>query len=109
MTDSRADPVLIRTENYLGHITLNRPRQINALTLEMVHRGAGALASWVDDPRIRAVLIDGAGDRGLCAGGDIRCCTRDWTGVAPAPAEFWTDEYRMNSTLRTTRNRSSPT
>src|SRR6478609_8197852 len=99
VTDSAADPVLIRTENYLGHITLNRPRQINALTLEMIHSVQDALASWVDDPRIAAVLIDGAGDRGLCAGGDIRLLYEGLTGTAPAPAEFWSDEYRMNSTL----------
>jgi len=86
-------------ENYLGHITLNRPRQINALTLEMVHAVQAALASWVDDPSIAAVLIDGAGDRGLCAGGDIRVLYEGLAGLAPAPAQFWTDEYRMNSTL----------
>ena len=99
VTDSAADPVLIRAENYLGHITLNRPRQINALTLEMIHSVQEALASWADDPRITAVLIDGAGDRGLCAGGDIRLLYEGLTGIAPAPAEFWSDEYRMNSTL----------
>ena len=99
VTGSAADPVLIRAENYLGHITLNRPRQINALTLEMIHAVQAALASWVDDPRIAVVLIDGVGDRGLCAGGDIRLLYQGLTGAAPAPAEFWTDEYRMNSTL----------
>ena len=99
VTDSAADPVLIRAENYLGHITLNRPRQINALTLEMIHAVQDALASWVDDPRIAVVLIDGAGDRGLCAGGDIRLLYEGLAGTAPAPAEFWSDEYRMNSTL----------
>ncbi len=99
VTGSAADPVLIRAENYLGHITLNRPRQINALTLEMIHAVQAALASWVDDPRIAVVLIDGAGDRGLCAGGDIRLLYEGLTGTAPAPAEFWTDEYRMNSTI----------
>ena len=99
VTDSAADPVLIRAENYLGHITLNRPRKINALTLEMIHSVQNALAAWVDDPRITAVLIDGAGDRGLCAGGDIRLLYEGLTGIAPAPAEFWSDEYRMNSTL----------
>ncbi len=99
MTNSAADQVLIRAENHLGHITLNRPRQINALTLDMIHAVQDALASWVDDPRISVVLIDGAGDRGLCAGGDIRLLYKGLAGIAPAPAEFWTDEYRMNSTL----------
>jgi enoyl-CoA hydratase len=99
VTDPAADPVLVRTEGRLGHITLNRPRQINALTLEMINSVRDALASWVDDPRIAIVLIDGAGDRGLCAGGDIRLLYEGLAGIAPAPAQFWTDEYRMNSTL----------
>ena len=45
------------------------------------------------------MLIDGAGDRGLCAGGDIRLLYEGIAGTAPAPASFWADEYRMNSTL----------
>jgi enoyl-CoA hydratase len=99
VTDAPADPVIIRAENYLGHITLNRPRQINALTLEMVHAVQAALASWAPDPSIAVVLIDGAGDRGLCAGGDIRMLYEGLAGLAPGPAQFWTDEYRMNCTL----------
>ena len=99
VTDASTDQVLIRAENYLGHITLNRPRQINALTLEMIHAVQDALATWVDDPRIAVVLIDGAGDRGLCAGGDIRLLFEGLTGIAATPVAFWTDEYRMNSTL----------
>jgi enoyl-CoA hydratase len=99
VTDSAADQVLIRVENYLGHITLNRPRQINALTLEMINAVRAALTAWVDDPRVAVVLIDGAGDRGLCAGGDIRLLFDGLVGIAPAPAKFWTDEYRMNLAL----------
>jgi enoyl-CoA hydratase len=99
VSDPAKPSVLIRVENYLGRITLNRPRQINALTLDMIHLVQQALADWATDAQVRAVLIDGAGDRGLCAGGDIRALYDGLSGRAGAPATFWSDEYEMNSTL----------
>ena len=76
----------------------------------MVHAVLDALASWREDPDVAAVLIDGAGERGLCAGGDIRLLHQGITGNAVDPAVFWADEYRMNSDARgTTRSRSSRT
>jgi enoyl-CoA hydratase len=103
MGDSTGDAdnsdVVIRRENQLGHITLNRPRQINALNFGMIRAVQGALDAWATDPDVRLVLIDGAGDRGLCAGGDIRLLHEGIAGSAAAPATFWVDEYRMNSTL----------
>ena len=62
----------IRRQGSLGRITLNRPRAINALTLGMLLAIDAALDAWADEPAIAAILIDGAGERGLCAGGDIR-------------------------------------
>lgn len=92
--------VVIRRENDLGHITLNRPRQINVLNFGMIEAVQGALDAWATDPDVKLLLIDGAGDRGLCAGGDIRLLYEGIAGSAAAPATFWADEYRMNSTLR---------
>jgi enoyl-CoA hydratase len=89
--------VLIRVEGRLGRITLNRPRRINALTADMIGRVRAALARWSSDPAVGAVLIDGAGDRGLCAGADIREL-HDSLGL-DAPASFLADEYRMNLEL----------
>ncbi len=99
MSDPDSPDVIIRIENYLGHITLNRPRQINALNFGMIQAVRGALEEWVNDPAVKLVLIDGAGDRGLCAGGDVRLLYEGLAGTAPTPASFWVDEYRMNSTL----------
>ena len=99
VSDPVSPDVLIRREKYLGHITLNRPRQINALNFGMINAVQDALDRWLTDPAVRMVLIDGAGDRGLCAGGDIRLLYEGIAGVAAAPASFWIDEYRMNSTL----------
>ncbi|MDF3313949.1 enoyl-CoA hydratase/isomerase family protein, partial [Rhodococcus sp. T2V] len=50
---------------------MNRPKAINALNHTMVARIAAALAAWAGDDEVKAVVITGAGDRGLCAGGDI--------------------------------------
>jgi enoyl-CoA hydratase len=99
VSDPDSPDVVIRIENFLGHITLNRPRQINALNFGMIRAVQDALDAWVNDPVVKLVLIDGAGDRGLCAGGDIRLLYEGITGDAAAPATFWADEYRMNSTL----------
>jgi enoyl-CoA hydratase len=91
--------VLIRVEGVVGHVTLNRPRAINALTLDMVRVIDAALTAWVDDPAVAAVVIDGAGERGLCAGGDIRAIYEAARVGDPAPLTFWREEYRLNARL----------
>ncbi|QFG20215.1 enoyl-CoA hydratase/isomerase family protein [Actinomadura sp. WMMB 499] len=93
------DAVLLRTRGGLGHITLNRPRAINALTHDMVRRIDAALAGWAADDAISTVLIDGAGDRGLCAGGDIRSIYDDARTGGTASADFWRDEYLLNARI----------
>ena len=65
-------PVLVRVEGRLGHLTLNRPQRINALGQDMIQLVHRALDRWAVDPDVELVLIDGAGSRGLCAGGDIK-------------------------------------
>ncbi|MET3804054.1 enoyl-CoA hydratase [Nakamurella sp. UYEF19] len=93
----RADgPVLITTGDGLGHLTLNRPRAINALDHEMVGLITAALTAWEHDDDVAAVIISGAGDRGLCAGGDIRAIYQDALSGGTASIDFWRDEYLMN-------------
>ncbi|MEV8391078.1 MULTISPECIES: enoyl-CoA hydratase/isomerase family protein [unclassified Streptomyces] len=90
------EPVLTARAGRTAHLTLNRPRALNALTHPMVRTIDEALAAWQGDDDVTAVVISGAGDRGLCAGGDIRVIhedTRTGGGVSPA---FWRDEYRLN-------------
>lgn len=93
------ETVLVRREGRVGRLTLNRPRALNALTHAMVSRLDAALTEWEGDPSVRTVLIDGAGERGLCAGGDIRAIYEDArTGGTASPA-FWRDEYRLNARI----------
>lgn len=89
--------VLVTREGGLGILTLNRPAAMNALTHGMVNRLAEALEGWSDDPGIRTVLIRGAGDRGLCAGGDVVSLhAAAVSGDRELPARFWADEYALN-------------
>ncbi|OLZ49794.1 enoyl-CoA hydratase/isomerase family protein [Amycolatopsis keratiniphila] len=80
----------------IGRITLNRPRALNSLNHGMVLAMLDHLEAWRADPGVRAVLIDGAGDRGLCAGGDIRAIYEDARAGGTASLRFWADEYRLN-------------
>ncbi|MEV5979444.1 enoyl-CoA hydratase/isomerase family protein [Streptomyces sp. NPDC052114] len=93
-------PVLLRREGRAGHIVLNRPRAINALNHPMVELMAGALDAWERDESVATVVLTGAGERGLCAGGDIRSIHDDVrAGRAAASAAFWHDEYRLNARI----------
>jgi enoyl-CoA hydratase len=77
-------------------VTLNRPRALNALTLEMCRQLDAWLAAWAADPEVSAVVVKGAGPRAFCAGGDVRAI---WEGVrdgSELPAAFFAAEYRMN-------------
>jgi enoyl-CoA hydratase len=86
---------LTGTEGSLGRIRLNRPKAINALTLPMIQHIQDALDKFENDPALSAVLISGEGERGLCAGGDIRALYDH--GRSGFGEEFFTAEYRMNA------------
>ncbi|MDX3631052.1 enoyl-CoA hydratase/isomerase family protein [Streptomyces europaeiscabiei] len=95
-----AEPVLLRTAGRAAHIILNRPRALNALNHAMVRRIDEALTAWEHDPAVQTVVITGAGERGLCAGGDIRVVHDDARdGDGTASAAFWYDEYHLNARI----------
>ncbi|UED86759.1 enoyl-CoA hydratase/isomerase family protein [Streptomyces profundus] len=89
--------VLLRVDGRAGVITLNRPRAINALSHAMVRAVDAALRDWERDPAVRTVVVEGAGERGLCAGGDIRAIHDDARAGTGAARDFWYDEYRLNA------------
>lgn len=100
VTDDAAPTVLARPAGRLGWLTLNRPRAINALDLEMIRALHAALDAWEGDTDIDVVLIDGAGDRGLCAGGDVRDLAARITAGHPAEvALFFQEEYALNARI----------
>lgn len=101
VTESTAAPrVLVRTEGALGRLTLNRPEAINALDLGMIQLLTEALEAWRDDTDVQIVLIDGEGERGMCAGGDVRGLhAQIVAGRADETAEFFRAEYALNAMI----------
>ncbi|MGV0341416.1 3-hydroxyisobutyryl-CoA hydrolase [Corynebacterium mastitidis] len=93
-------PVLTLVENTTGIIRLNRPRALNSLNPEMVRAIAEALDRWRDDPAITQVLVESAGEKGFCAGGDVRYAReRILEGRTGEVDEFFAREYTMNKAL----------
>jgi len=92
--------VIASRQGRIGHILLNRPRTLNALDHEMILSISAALDAWRDDASVHAVVIEGAGDRAFCAGGDIRT-VRDAAlrGDAAEITAFFTEEYALNTAI----------
>lgn len=93
------DEVLIRVEGTAGRITLNRPKALNALTLGMVRAIWPTLLAWKDDPAVELVILDGAGERGLCAGGDVRWLYDSRARGLDDALAFWREEYALNALI----------
>ena len=91
--------VRLERSGHLGHIILNRPRAINALTSAMVSLISAALDEWEHDDGVATVLLSGAGERGLCAGGDIVAIYRDAGNGGTESARFWAEEYALNARI----------
>ena len=95
------DEAICRRCGAIGHITLNRPQALNALTLNMVRAISRALDDWEHDPTVKAVVVEGAGDRAFCAGGDIRLLWEQGTaGDHKAQLDFWREEYVLNVRIK---------
>ena len=89
--------LIVAREGAIGRIRLNRPRALNALTIDMVRAFAQALDAFAADPEIVAVFVTGEGERGLCAGGDIRAL-HDLKDRDKEPYKaFWRAEYRLDA------------
>src|SRR3954453_4179654 len=105
MTASRAavagqEPDLIaRREGAAGVIRLNRPKAINAVTLEMFREVDRALDWFEIDPAIGLILLEGAGERGLCAGGDIRALYESSKVRGDLGKILWREEYILNARI----------
>lgn len=96
----REAEVLVRREGRVGRIELNRPEVINALNPAMIRAISAALTDWEQDPGVSAVAITGAGERGLCAGGDIVAVRRVAIAGRLGEAEgFWREEYLLNAQI----------
>ncbi|MBV6286128.1 enoyl-CoA hydratase/isomerase family protein [Pseudomonas aegrilactucae] len=89
-------PVLAEVRNHIGHLTLNRPAGLNALTLSMVRQLQSALDAWAADPNVRAVVLRGEGPKGFCAGGDIRSLYDSFKAGDSLHRDFFVEEYALD-------------
>jgi enoyl-CoA hydratase len=83
----------------VGFVTLNRPKAINSLNQSMVSRLRAVLTAWEQDDAISAVVLSGAGERGLCAGGDVVAIYHSARADGAEARRFWHDEYLMNGQI----------
>jgi enoyl-CoA hydratase/carnithine racemase len=92
--------VSTRVARGTGTITLDRPRALNSLSLEMVRALTATLLAWRDDDRVKAVVLTSSSEKALCAGGDIRffydAGRATPTGGSALLEDFFTEEYALN-------------
>ncbi|HMD63345.1 MAG TPA: enoyl-CoA hydratase/isomerase family protein [Stellaceae bacterium] len=92
------DEILLGRKGGLAILTINRPRALNALTLDNYRRFDPVLRAWAADPAVDAVVVRSAGQRGFCAGGDVRAVYEAGRGIGgdpDLPAVFFREEYEL--------------
>jgi len=99
MSSVEEGDLIVRREGAAGVIRLNRPKAINAMTLEMSIGIDAALDRFEKDPEVALIILEGAGERGLCAGGDIRSLWDSSREGGDLGARFWRQEYVMNARI----------
>src|ERR1700755_3008445 len=99
MSSVEEGDLIVRREGAAGVIRLNRPKAINAMTLEMSEGIDAALDRFEMDPEVAVIILEGSGERGLCAGGDIRGLWESSCEGGDLGARFWRQEYIMNARI----------
>ncbi|WP_116374183.1 enoyl-CoA hydratase/isomerase family protein [Mycobacterium sp. MFM001] len=94
-----SEEILTRVDDGIGFVTLNRPKAINSLNQTMVNVLRSVLTEWERDDAVRAVVLSGAGERGLCAGGDVVAIYHSARADGVAARRFWYDEYLLNAQI----------
>ena len=92
--------IIARKRGRAGRITLNRPKALHALNMDMVQLMTERLLAWAKDPEVELIIIDHApGSRGFCAGGDVRMLARSGNLDGREAAAFFRAEYQLNELL----------
>lgn len=97
--DYQGNEILTAKKGALGLVALNRPRVLNSLSHDMILDFGKALATFEADPQVAAVLVTGEGERGLCAGGDIRMFYESGKAGDGKASHFLKAEYRLNARI----------
>ncbi|QJB68997.1 enoyl-CoA hydratase/isomerase family protein [Parasphingorhabdus halotolerans] len=93
------EDLIIRKSGRVGHISLNRPKVIHSLNLEMCMAMTDVLLEWKDDDSVDAIIIDHSEGRGFCAGGDIAMLRESGMNDGKEGREFFYKEYQLNHLL----------
>jgi enoyl-CoA hydratase/carnithine racemase len=93
------DDIRFSQEGAFGVVTLSRPKALNSLTAEMCAVMDRQLRAWAEDDAVRAVLIEGEGERAFCAGGDIRWLATTAKDDPVEAATFFRTEYKLNNLI----------
>lgn len=98
-TCSMDDDVLFEIKNGVGVITLNRPKALNALNMSMVVKIIPKLKEY--ESLVRMVIVQGAGGKAFCAGGDVKSITEKGAGTESLEigTRFFRNEYLMDSII----------
>ena len=97
MSETTEPTVLARREGAAGMLLMNRPKTLNALDLEMIRGFQAAIDAWKDDAAVRLVVLEGAGGKAFCAGGDVRRIRQlAIDGNAAEIEAFFAEEYAVN-------------
>lgn len=95
-----SDQISASVADGLGHVTLDRPQALNALSFEMIRELTTVFEAWRNDSEVGLIVLDGAGERGFSAGGDIRELYGYATnGDADEAREFFRAEYRLDAMI----------
>lgn len=98
---SENSEILVDRRGPVGLLTLNRPKALNALTLNMIQDLEKALRAFAVEPGIAAVVLLGAGDKSFCAGGDVIALTKEEAGKNGLREDFFREEYVLNHLIHT--------
>jgi enoyl-CoA hydratase len=96
---STSDFVVCERQGRIGRITLNRPKALNALNLAMIRTIRAALEAWERDARVDVIVLEGAGERGFCAGGDITVLHESARSDPGIALTLWREEYALDAYL----------
>lgn len=97
-TDSQ--DIIVKIQNGFGHLRLNRPKALNALSYDMLMAMDRALGEWMNDDGVHGVIVSAEGEKAFCAGGDIRkLYEMGKAGEFEGLRRFYRDEYILNSKI----------
>jgi enoyl-CoA hydratase len=101
MDNSNQSEVIVERRGTAGIIRLNRPKALNSLTIPMVRAITAALDEFATDGNVATVIVMGEGERGFCAGGDIRAIHLSGRAGDGLAETFWREEFRLNHRIAT--------